>query len=98
VVTISVLLTIDIPHSHSLKEKRSVVRSLVARLRQRMHLSAAEVGLQDRVGAAQVGYAIVSGDFATARAVAAEARRFVDSELIGRGEIIDQSTDEVVLE
>lgn len=97
-VTISVLLTIDIPESHSLKEKRAVVRSLVQRLRTRMHLSAAEVGELDRVGRAQVGFAVVSGDLATARSLADAAQRFADDHLIGRGEVIDAATDEVILD
>lgn len=96
-VTISVLLTIEIPQAHSLKEKRAVVRSLVERLRTRMHLSAAEVGEQDRVGRAQVGFAVVSGDLATARSLAEAARRFADDHLLGRGEVIDVETDEVTL-
>lgn len=96
-VTISVLVTIDIPAAHSLKEKRAVVRSLVERLRTRLHLGAAEVGLQDRVGRAQVGFAVVSGEFAQARAVADEARRFIDAELLGRAEVIDVAVEESVL-
>jgi uncharacterized protein YlxP (DUF503 family) len=96
-VTVSVLLTIDIPLSHSLKEKRGVVRPLVERLRTRLHVTAAEVGLQERVDAAQVGYAAVSGDAATARDVADAARRFAEDYLIGRGEIIDIAVEESVL-
>jgi uncharacterized protein YlxP (DUF503 family) len=96
-VTVSVLLTIDIPQSHSLKEKRGVVRPLVERLRTRLHVTAAEVGLQERVDAAQVGFAVVSGDGATARAVAEEARRFAEDYLIGRGELIEAAIEETVL-
>ena len=96
-VTVSVLLTIDIPQSHSLKEKRGVVRPLVERLRTRLHVTAAEAGLQERVDAAQVGFAVVSGDTATARAVAADARRFAEDYLIGRGELVDVATEETVL-
>ena len=96
-LTVSVLLTIDLPQSHSLKEKRGVVRPLVERLRTRLHVTAAEAGLQERVDAAQVGFAVVSGDAGTARAVAHEACRFVEDYLIGRGEIIDTSTEETLL-
>lgn len=96
-LTVSVLLTIGIPQSHSLKEKRGIVRPLVERLRTRLHVTAAEAGLQERVDAAQVGFAVVSGDAATARAVADEACRFVEDYLIGRGEIIDTATEETLL-
>ena len=43
VITISVVLTLDIPTARSLKDKRAVVRSLVERLRPRRHVAAAEV-------------------------------------------------------
>ena len=96
-VTISVLLTIELPASHSLKEKRGVIRSLVERLRTRLRLSAAEVGLQDHVGRAQVGFAAVSGDLATARSQVDAALRFVDDALLGEGEVIDTVVEETVL-
>jgi uncharacterized protein YlxP (DUF503 family) len=98
VVTISVRVTIAIPAAQSLKDKRQVVRSLVERLRVRRQLSAAEVGSQDRVRQAEVGFAVVSGDFATARRLADEARRFIDDELIGKAEVIDAAIEEMVLE
>lgn len=97
-VTISVLLTIELPQAHSLKEKRAVVRSLVERMRTRMRVAAAEVGEQNAVGRAQVGFAVVSGDLATARSLVDAVRRFADDHLIGRGEVIDSAEDEVVLE
>lgn len=97
-VTISVLLTLRIEHARSLKDRRAVVRSLVERLRVRKQVSAAEVGLQDRVGEAQVGFAVVSGDRATARRLVEDVRRFVDLELLGRAEVVATSLDETALE
>ncbi len=97
-ITISLLVTLDIPHASSLKEKRAVVRSLVERLRARLHVSAAEVGLLDRVQAGQVGVAIVSGDRATARSMADEARRFIEAELLGRADVRDVAIDETELD
>ena len=47
---------------HSLKEKRSVVRPLVAELRRRFDVSAAEVGHQDLHRRTAVGVALVSAD------------------------------------
>lgn len=96
-VTISVLLTISIPGARSLKDKRQVVRSLVERLRVRRQISAAEVDLQDEVRRARIGFAIVSGDFGEARRLADEARRFVDTELIGKAEVIATELEETVL-
>lgn len=96
-VTISVLLTLHLPGVRSLKEKRAVVRSLTARLRGRLDLSAAEVGAQDQPQRALIGFAVVSGDLATARRLADEAQRFAGRELLGRAEIVDRAIEESVL-
>ncbi|MFD7918546.1 DUF503 domain-containing protein [Streptomyces sp. NPDC059740] len=47
---------------HSLKEKRSVVRPIVAELQRKHGVSAAEVGDQDLHRRARLGLAMVSGD------------------------------------
>ncbi|BAU86444.1 DUF503 domain-containing protein [Streptomyces laurentii] len=47
---------------HSLKEKRSVVRPIVAELQRKFSVSAAEVSGQDLHRRAQVGVALVAGD------------------------------------
>ncbi len=49
---------------HSLKEKRSVVRPIVAELRRRFAVAAAEVGDQDLHRRVQVGMATVAADAA----------------------------------
>ena len=46
----------------SLKEKRSVVRPIVAELRRRCAVSVAETGEQDLYRRAEIGLAVVSGD------------------------------------
>lgn len=46
----------------SLKEKRSVVRPIVAELQRKYAVSAAEVGDQDLHRRAEIGLAVVSGD------------------------------------
>ncbi|NGO15001.1 DUF503 domain-containing protein [Streptomyces sp. HC44] len=46
----------------SLKEKRSVVRPIVADLQRKFAVSAAEVGDQDLYRRAEIGLAMVSGD------------------------------------
>ena len=47
---------------HSLKEKRSVVRPVVAELRRRFSVAAAEVGDTELHRRAQIGVATVAGD------------------------------------
>lgn len=46
--------------SHSLKGKRGIVKSILARARQQFNVSSAEVDLQDVHGTAILGFAVVS--------------------------------------
>ena len=62
---------------HSLKEKRSVVRPLVAELTRRFTVSAAETGAQDLYRRAGVGMAVVSGERAHVVEVLDAAERLV---------------------
>jgi uncharacterized protein len=57
------LLTIEIqlPYSHSLKEKRAVLQKLLSRLRTRFNVSVAELDHQDVWQRATVGVVSVSG-------------------------------------
>ena len=52
--------SIDIPGARSLKDKRSVVRSLKERVQGRLKVSIAEVGLLDHPRRATFGVAVVS--------------------------------------
>ncbi|MDT0310205.1 DUF503 domain-containing protein [Streptomyces sp. DSM 44917] len=62
---------------HSLKEKRSVVRPIVAELRRRFAVSAAEVGEQDLHRRAKIGLAVVAGDAAHVADVLDRCERLV---------------------
>lgn len=55
------MLELFFPEVHSLKEKRSIVRSLVAKIRQRFNASVAEVGHQELWQRAAIAVAVVSG-------------------------------------
>ena len=68
---------------HSLKEKRGVVRPIVAELRRRFGVSAAETGDQDLHRRAEISVAMVAGDHAHARQVIAACERMI----AGRPEI-----------
>jgi len=54
-------ITLHLHGVHSLKEKRSIVKSVLARLRNEFNVSAAEVDAQDSHGRAVLGIACVSG-------------------------------------
>ena len=57
-----VRIELHIPASQSLKDKRTVVRSLKDRIRDRVHAAVAEVDHQDLWQRAALGVAVVSGD------------------------------------
>ena len=55
-------LQLRLPMSHSLKDKRSIVKSVIARLRNEFNVSVAEVAEQDLRQIAVIGVACVSGE------------------------------------
>ncbi|MCG7581264.1 DUF503 domain-containing protein [Mycolicibacterium sp. OfavD-34-C] len=62
---------------HSLKQKRSVIRPLVAELTRRFAVSAAETSAQDLYRRAGIGMAVVSGERAHVVEVLDAAERLV---------------------
>lgn len=62
---------------HSLKEKRAVVRPVVAELRRRFEVSAAEAGHLDLHRRALIGVAVVAADAAHVRSVLDACERLV---------------------
>jgi hypothetical protein len=81
-----VTFELHIPHSGSLKEKRSVVRALRDRLRSRLEISVAEVALNDLHQRARLGIAMVSGDAVVIERAFGAALELVESE--AEGELI----------
>jgi uncharacterized protein YlxP (DUF503 family) len=55
--------------SHSLKEKRGIVKSILGRGRNRFNVACAEVDRQDNPGVAVLGFVTVSTDKTIARQV-----------------------------
>ncbi|NYI08445.1 hypothetical protein FHU37_005474 [Allostreptomyces psammosilenae] len=62
---------------HSLKEKRAVVRPLVAELRRKYDVSAAETGHRDLYRRAEIGVCLVSGDPSHIASVLDNCERFI---------------------
>ena len=58
----SLVLTLHIPESHSLKAKRQVVSSLTARMRRTFNIAVAEVDSLDSWQLAVIGVSCVSND------------------------------------
>ena len=87
---------------HSLKEKRSVVRPIVAELRRRHEVSAAEAGYLDLHRRALIGVAVVAADAAHVRRVLEACERLVASrpevELLSASTQLFRSTDDTEME
>lgn len=73
--------------SHSLKEKRQVVKSIIGRLKSRYNISIAEVDLHDSWQTTIIGFACVSNDTGHANEIISKVIKFIDQDT--RVEILD---------
>ena len=71
---------LSLPECSSLKDKRSVVKSLKDRLRRRFNVSVAETAYQDVWTRAQLSIALVATDGASADSVLTKVDRFIEGE------------------
>ena len=74
------LIELRLPGNHSLKGKRQVVKSLIARLHNRYNVAAAEVENNDRWQVATIGVACVSNNAVHAREILESAVAFVEAD------------------
>ena len=74
-----VRIELHLPAAQSLKDKRSIVRGLKDRIRQRVHAAVAEVDHQDLWQRAAIGVAVVSGEARQVGEMLQSVRNLVDS-------------------
>ena len=74
-------LIIEIPEPGSIKDKRSIVKSVIQKLQNRFRLSAAEVDLQNSRSFAQIGGAIVSNSRVFGESVLNKALKMIENEM-----------------
>ena len=86
------VVRIHIPQSRSLKDKRSVVKPLLARVQQQLQIAAAEVEELDKLQLGVLGFACVSNDPAHADRMLAKAVSLVGARLDG-AELLDYETE-----
>jgi len=70
----------EIPDVVNIKEKRRVLKSVLDKMRQRFHLSAAEVDLQDSLSFSQIGGALVSNSRVHGETVLQKAFNMIEKE------------------
>lgn len=63
--------------SHTLKEKRGIVKSILGRARNRFNLGCAEVDRQDNPSVAVLGFVTVSPDKTIARTVLVQVEEWI---------------------
>lgn len=73
-------IVLHLPGVHSLKEKRSIVKSVLARLRNEFNVSTAEVDAQDSHGRAVLGIACVSASSEYARGQLEAVVRWIEEQ------------------
>ncbi len=71
-------IILHLPDAHSLKEKRHVVKSIIARVHNQFNVSAAEVEDQDLWQRAVLGIAVVSNDTQHANEVLSTIVNFIE--------------------
>lgn len=79
------------PWVHSLKEKRMIVRSMIAKLKNRFHVSAAEIEEQDTHQIIVIGVAAIVPHQAMADSLMDEISRFVEENT--EAEILDEARE-----
>ena len=91
-VAVSVV-TFHLIDTHSLKEKRGLLQSLMTRLRDRFNVSIAEVEGQDAIQQAVLGLSCVNTAATHAQETIDSVVRFIESEIVGRAEVVDVQTE-----
>ena len=79
------------PWAHSLKEKRMIVKSVVAKLQNRFHVSAAEIDEQDTHQIAVIGVAAIVPHNSAADSLMEKISLFVEENT--EAEIIDEERE-----
>ena len=87
----AMIFRLHAPWVHSLKEKRMIVKSLVAKLQNRFHVSAAEVSEQDTHQIVVIGVASIVPNSALADSVMNEISLFVEENT--EAEILDETRE-----
>jgi len=70
----------EIPDTSNIKEKRRLIKSIISKMQQRFHLSAAEIDLQDSLSFSQIGGVFVSNSRTFGETVLQKAFNMIEKE------------------
>ncbi len=90
-------VVLALPASDSLKDKRQLVKSVLARVRARFDVAGAEVGSLDDRHLATLGFSCVSNDARLASQVMHRVLSFVEETRLD-AEVVDQVIDVMVVD
>lgn len=82
-------VSLHLPHSHSLKERRSVVNSLVKRLRHKFEAAVSETGGQETWQSAEITIVLVSSDMKFLENIKLKISDWIENETLGRAIMIE---------
>ncbi|GCE17974.1 DUF503 domain-containing protein [Dictyobacter kobayashii] len=71
-------ITLHLPACHSLKDKRQIIKSIMARVRNQFEVAIAEVGDNDLWQSAKIGLSHVSNSSQHADEVLSHIRRYIE--------------------
>ena len=77
--------------SHSLKDKRQIIKSIIGRIQSRFNVSIAEVDLNQSWERGVIGFACVTNDTSHANQILTNVIRFIDDD--GRVEITNETIE-----
>lgn len=83
---------LHLPGCASLKEKRGLIKPLIARLRREFNLSVAEIGLQDTWQETVIGCAMIGSERAFLESALQSVARWVESNWRD-GDVIEQKIE-----
>ena len=87
----TIIFRLHAPWVHSLKEKRMIVKSLIAKMQNKFHVSAAEIDEQDTHQIIVIGVAAIVPHNAQADSLMESISRFVEENC--EAEIIDEERE-----
>lgn len=87
------IITMYIGGMTSLKDKRSVIKSILAKIKAKFNVSAAETDRQDEWNNCEMGFSCVSNEAAHADSMLSSVIRFIEAE--PRVEITDTYTETI---
>ena len=90
----SVLITIKIPNSSSLKYKRSVIKSIVDSTQNKFSISFGQIDYLEKHNMSSVGFSIISNQRKQLAEKEQAIIQFIELKLLGREEIMNIIYDE----